>query len=606
MKKYSFLLYHKDYETFINKLYDVGVAHIVEKEDMSVVNEKLDDKLSLLKKYSTDIKFLKQFAKTREITALSPAAENISNEALIEYDAIKKHEDEIKQRIANIKKDVVALTPWGDFDFKRIEKLAESGYYINFFTCSQRNFLKEWQDEYNALIISESSSQYYFITVTKEKHIHIEADAVKLPNERLSHLYSEQEKLEKDLDQILLDTDEYVKKYLLTLEKEASQVQTDFDFSKVRLETEDVAGDKVKFIECWVPVESETPLLEVLTNGDILYTSRDAEVGEKVPIKLKNNKIARLFEPIGELYTLPEYGELDLTPFFAPFYMLFFGLCLGDAGYGLLMAIASLVGMKFLPKMKSLLKLVLCLGIATVVFGTISGTFFGIQLLKVDWPWMTNLKKIMLDEDQLFINALVIGVIQIIFGMCLKVVNMIKHKDYGGMFSTLGWLVAIVGCGGTLVLSSTILLKQAIIGPPLSIVLYLVFGIIAFVFIFILNNLKRNVFINVGAGLWDAYNMVTGILGDVLSYIRLFALGICGAVMGLVFNKLAIDVSPDIVVLKQLVTIIILIIGHAMNIFMSGLSAFVHPMRLTFVEFYKNAGFTGGGKKYKPFAEKIK
>ena len=97
--------------------------------------------------------------------------------------------------------------------------------------------------------------------------------------------------------------------------------------------------------------------------------------------------------------------------------------------------------------------------------------------------------------------------------------------------------------------------------------------------------------------------MATGILGDVLSYIRLFALGISGSVMGFVFNSLAMDLSPDIPVLKQVVMLIILLIGHGMNIFMSALSAFVHPMRLTFVEFYKNSGFTGGGKKYKPFGK---
>ena len=95
--------------------------------------------------------------------------------------------------------------------------------------------------------------------------------------------------------------------------------------------------------------------------------------------------------------------------------------------------------------------------------------------------------------------------------------------------------------------------------------------------------------------------MITGILGDLLSYIRLFALGIASAILGFVFNSLAVSMSGDIPVVSVLIMIIILAIGHAINIFMSGLGAFVHPMRLTFVEFYKNAGFTGGGRKYQPF-----
>ena len=120
-------------------------------------------------------------------------------------------------------------------------------------------------------------------------------------------------------------------------------------------------------------------------------------------------------------------------------------------------------------------------------------------------------------------------------------------------------------------------------------------------FIFLFNNLKRNIFINIGAGLWDTYNTATGLLGDTLSYIRLFALGISSAVLGLVFNDLAVNMSGDIPVVKQLVMLIILLFGHSVNLFMAGLGSFVHPMRLTFVEFYKNAGFEGGGKKYQPF-----
>jgi V/A-type H+-transporting ATPase subunit I len=97
--------------------------------------------------------------------------------------------------------------------------------------------------------------------------------------------------------------------------------------------------------------------------------------------------------------------------------------------------------------------------------------------------------------------------------------------------------------------------------------------------------------------------MITGILGDLLSYIRLFALGISSAILGLVFNQLAFSMSPDNKILGPIVIVIILLIGHGINIFMSGLGSFVHPLRLTFVEFYKNAGFIGGGKKYKPFSK---
>jgi V/A-type H+-transporting ATPase subunit I len=151
--------------------------------------------------------------------------------------------------------------------------------------------------------------------------------------------------------------------------------------------------------------------------------------------------------------------------------------------------------------------------------------------------------------------------------------------------------------GGTAALDATVGLN-----PQVVKYLYYGFGGLGGLLVFILNDIKRNPLINVGAGLWDSYNMATGLLGDVLSYVRLFALSISGSVMGFVFNDLAIKLSGDIPVVSPIIMIIIMLFGHGINIFMSALGAFVHPLRLTFVEFYKNAGFEGGGKKYNPFA----
>ena len=102
-------------------------------------------------------------------------------------------------------------------------------------------------------------------------------------------------------------------------------------------------------------------------------------------------------------------------------------------------------------------------------------------------------------------------------------------------------------------------------------------------------------------GFWDAYTRVTGLLGDILSYVRLCALGLSGGILAGVFNSLAVGMKPDNIIAGPIVMILIFVIGHAINIFMNVLGAMVHPMRLTFVEFFKNAGYTGGGKEYKPF-----
>jgi V/A-type H+-transporting ATPase subunit I len=323
---------------------------------------------------------------------------------------------------------------------------------------------------------------------------------------------------------------------------------------------------------------------------------------EKPPILLKNKEFSKKFEMIGELYSLPKYGELDLTPFFAPFYMLFFGFCLGDAGYGILMAILALVFKKKVSKpLKPVLGLVFYLGLSTILFGLIGGTFFGIPLYETGLPVYSTLAERFAAEgtdinNLLFYLALFFGGVQIIFGLFIKAINETKQFGWGFALGTIGWILLLVG-GITIYLITMI---SNIPPENMKIAQYILLGVSGLL-ILPLNNLGRNVFMNIGSGLWNTYNMITGLLGDLLSYIRLFALGISSAILGLVFNSLAVQMSGDIPVLNILIMVVILVIGHSINIFMSGLGAFVHPLRLTFVEFYKNAGFTGGGKKYEPF-----
>ena len=129
----------------------------------------------------------------------------------------------------------------------------------------------------------------------------------------------------------------------------------------------------------------------------------------------------------------------------------------------------------------------------------------------------------------------------------------------------------------------------------------MVFLAIGALMAYLYNSPDKNVFVNFGLGLWDTYNMATGLLGDILSYVRLFALGLSGGILASVFNSLAVGMSPDNIIAGPIVMVLIFLIGHSINIFMNVLGAMVHPMRLTFVEFFKNAGYEGGGKEYKPF-----
>jgi V/A-type H+-transporting ATPase subunit I len=281
--------------------------------------------------------------------------------------------------------------------------------------------------------------------------------------------------------------------------------------------------------------------------------------------------------------------------------MMFFGFALGDAGYGLLILVACTFAKRKMPGMKDILSLAQWLGLATLIFGILTGTVFGISLIEAKIPALENFKKYMIDTDKMFRLAIILGVVQIIFGMFVKVFNIRKQLGFAYSLPTIGWLLLLLG---SIILFG---LKKAglVAGSSALVTQYVILGVAGILILF-LNNPRRNILMNFLSGLWDTYGMATGLLGDLLSYIRLFALGVSTAILGSVFNQLALNMKPDIIIVGELVMILILLVGHGITLFMASLGAFVHPIRLTFVEFYKNAGFTGGGKPYTPFEQHLK
>ncbi|MCM1031059.1 MAG: hypothetical protein NC410_06445 [Oscillibacter sp.] len=590
MEKLSLLIFHKDYQAFLGELREKGVVHIHENKKKSAEDEQLKQKLVLIKRIGEMIRLLGK----RQQETEGEMPEEKGAELLQSLENSYKRQEQIDQQLLSLKKDGALYEPWGTFSKERIEELGKAGWDMRFFTVPDRKYMPEWEEKYNAFVISQEKGQKYFVTFTpKETDERPEADAVVFPQLTAEEIRQKTEELNAEKEQLGHYLNQIAGQAITALQDYRLQVYEDTDELKIEDATQKLLDDKVIAIEGWVPEKTRPDMEKWLSDKGVYYGFEKPELTDNPPILLKNNKFARLFEFIGELYSLPNYREIDLTPFFAPFFVLFFGFCLGDAGYGLLLLIGiSIYKIKAKPALRPILSLAQWLGAATVIMGIVSGTFFGIQLLEVQVPWVVKFRSLMLDSQQLFNLALIIGGVQIIFGMFLKVANQWKQYGFPAALSTIGWLILILGEGACYLFSMK--------GYDTRMAMYVVGGV-AGVFIFLLNNLKRNVFINIGAGLWDSYNTVTGLLGDTLSYIRLFALGISSAVLGLVFNDLAVNMSGDIPVIKQLVMLIILVFGHSVNLFMAGLGSFVHPMRLTFVEFYKNAGFEGGGKKYQPF-----
>jgi V/A-type H+/Na+-transporting ATPase subunit I len=596
MLKYSFLVFHSDYKKFLIELRRLGVMHIIEKQ--KDVPTEIRDKFEHIK----DVDLVLRFLTKREITRNDGSCTISGAEA---FDIVKNGmvELEQKQQLLNgVKKEITLVEPWGNFSNETIKKLLENRIKLRFYTISSKKFEQKWLQEYPIEIISHHAGQVYFVMVEKgylTEEIPA-AEEMRAPDKPLAELIAEKESIEKDINNLEALFNKHAEESMKAIDTYHKQMIESVQFDTAIMHTAAQVEEKVMLIEGWIPEQSKTEVTSFLDENKVVYVEEVATLEDKVPIQLKNNKFSRLFEPIGEFYELPNHRELDLVPFFAPFYMMFFGFSLGDAGYGLLIILAAGLAKRKLPEYKSILTLAQFLGGATVLFGILTGTFFGINLIESEISWLEDFKKFMITPSQLFNLALILGVIQILFGMVVKVMNITRTLGFIYSLSTIGWLLLLIGGGSLYGLNTAEMISDSVY----SIALYSIMGISALL-IFIFNHPKRNVFMNFGLGIWDTYGMLTGLLGDLLSYLRLFALGVSSAILGMVFNSMAMSMKPDNIILGPIVMILILVFGHGITLFMATLGAFVHPIRLTFVEFYKNAGFTGGGKKYQPFKKLI-
>ena len=601
MKKLTFLVYHKEYEEFLNSLRELGVVHIVEKQQGAADNTELQENIRLFNRLAATLKLLQnQKHEKNAVIATEGGTATRGMQVLDEVDALQTEHGKLSQQLQSYAKEKEVLEVWGNFEPTGIQKLKDAGYIIGFYSCSEGNYKEEWETEYNAMIVNRISSKVFFVTVTKAgQEVDLDVEQAKLPAYSLSRLEALYDTTEQAIEGnekklvALSETD------IPSLKAALKELQSQIEFSKVVLSSEQTAGDKLMLIEGWAPAYSKVEIEAYLNDAHVYYEITDPMPGDNVPIRLNNKGFFAWFEPICKLYMLPKYNELDLTPFFAPFFMVFFGLCLGDSGYGLFLFLGAtayrLLAKKVTPSMKSIISLIQVLSASTFFCGLLTGTFFGANIYDLDWPIVQRLKHaVLMDNNDMFRLSLILGVIQILFGMVLKAVNQTIQLGFKYAIATIGWIILLVSTAVSALFSSSELLSMG--GTAYKVVLC-----ISGAMIFLFNTPGKNIFMNIGLGLWDSYNMVTGLLGDVLSYVRLFALGLSGGILAGVFNSLAVGMSPDNVIAGPIVMVLIFVIGHAINMFMNVLGAMVHPMRLTFVEFFKNSGYEGGGKEYKPF-----
>ena len=566
MTKYSFILLSGEKEHFIDSLQEIGLV------DITRSDKPVDDRSAEL---------LRKANETREaITQAKKEAEGLSKE------------------LADARRQVEILRPWGAFnpgDLKRIP-----GYGIHFYLVDRKKFRPEWAEQYPLQIISEEGKQVHFVLVLPDGADNpLPVPELTAPQQDYRGAEAAAEALEARVKKASDD--------LQALKANSRETEETYREQMARLDqylatvaADPAAEDTIATFTGYAVSENDAALKEQLDKLDAFYLAEPATVEDNPPIELKNNKFTGMFKVLTDMYGRPGYDGFDPTPFLSIFFLLFFAMCMGDAGYGLVLIIVGLL-LKKVESFRDMAPLVETLGIGTVIVGFFMHTFFSIDIAQ--WEMFAPVKGIFLPSqiagyDGAMVLSLIIGVVHLCLAMVVKTWQETKNKGFLHSLGTWGWTLLIVGgvTVGAFALAGVIdaaLTKWILIG----------LGILSALGIFLFNTPGRNPLLNIGSGLWDTYNTATGLLGDVLSYLRLYALGLAGAMLGYAFNDLGKMVLRDGGVGNWIGFLAIVIIGHTLNIAMCALGAFVHPLRLNFLEFFKNSGYEGSGRNFRPLTK---
>lgn len=627
MKKLTFLVYHREYDRFLRDLQALGVMHIQQSGDQTMAEP---ESLRQLRRQKTDVQDV--LGTLQKITGVLLDEVPVGNAGMtdsIEHsEAMKKvrRTQEIgtslvalTPRITSLQHDAEILRPWGTIDQSILEKLHEAGIHERYRIASAARFAEKFP-EYAAFEINRDKRFVYFLTfdIDGTENENIPAQSLRLPERPLKEVESEIATLTAQKANLESERRRMAEENLGDIIALEQEIDSAIAREEATLKTQRAALDTVVVMEGWFPVREEKAISGFLTKENTYYEMRDPVTTDNVPIQLRNNRFNRMFERLTRMYGFPCYDEWDPTPIVAPFFTLFFAICMGDAGYGLIIMLYGLLEMagkaRKTPIVGEMLHgcgdMIFALGAATTLVGFALGTFFGLSLVDyvpANSPLHTYYEFVGGDFPGTtysfqMASAILIGVIHLCIAMMVKAILYTQKEGLSATLSTWAWNILLIG--GIVVGTLSMVGK---LSAETTRMVVIAIGAVSALGIYFLNNVGRlkssplkGLLINPLAGLYETYNMASGLLGDVLSYVRLYALCLAGGALGSAFNQIGdmLAVKGSIVGIAG--AIIIYFIGHLLNLLLSAISAFVHPLRLNFVEYFKNSGYEGKGTGYEP------
>ena len=614
-----------------------GICHILNADeaivsrdypDIAASAERPKDIEGILGRLQKSITFLEKHAHARKgLTGiLSPRAvideqsynKVVSNEKILitieKCEQLEASMEKTKSEIENLHSTLDMLSPWSSLEtpVEEIGQLSQATCWAGLIPHQHLEQTKEKLGEFGAAIqkIGAAGNQVAcLIACLKDQTDEVqkllrsaEFEPVNFESMKgtASKLIRERsEKLEKAQSQLKSYTEQAA-----ALSENLLNLQILYDHYQNLLNREQTrdtapATESTVLLEGWVKEHDFYRLEKVVSAFDASsLTKIEPAEDEEIPVEIENKRAIKPFEVITRLYGMPQHFEVDPTVFLAPFFAMFFALCLTDAGYGLVMvALMALFIWKMQGDKKLLWMLGIC-GAATVIAGALTGGWFGnaIQTFILGKPnksialWFDPFEKPM----TFFILSIALGYFQIMAGLAIGLGHSIKRRDYlSAVCDYLSWLV---------MLNSVVLFLAAKFGAipaPIG----KIFGIIALfpaVLIMLFSERQGGWAGRIGMGVYNLFSTIF-YMGDVLSYLRLMALGMVTGGLAMAINVI-VEICSKIPLAGILIAVVVFIGAHAFNIAINTLGAFVHTLRLQYVEFFPKF-FVGGGKQFMPLSK---
>ena len=599
MKKARMFVLEKQKMNFLEELNKLGLVHLSlsTEKNSSQKTEKLENEL---KEEESSFLKLKSYAKKNKVHS----QEEIKNDEILSLSLkikdINKELEDLENRKSSLELEIARISPFGDFSISDLFQVIDSGLELNFYSLSKNEF-KDFDKSIRHLICTKTKEDVFLICINDK----IEGkELFKLPEVSLASLKDELKKVSERISILEKELISYLK-YMNSLKKRALQIQDELNFSKAFDNLVEQEEAKVSLVNGFIPQDKENELKELCSKNGFGLLLEEVEGEEEAPTLLKNNMVANLIKPVLDFIDItPGYKELDISIWFLAFFTMFTGILIGDAGYGAVFFLASLgIMIRFKPNIMSVLFILLSL--STIIWGSITGTWFGmssetVKTIPIIGSFViesianSNPASMKMVQTICFF----IAVVHLSLAHILAFFKKIVQKPHIHAFMDLGKLLIILGIFN--------LVLNLVIGPKFVIYPVALWAIlVGFILNFLFSSQTADKsFIK---GVLDSIANVIGLLldliasfSDVVSYIRLYAVGAAGYAMAHSFNAMILGPGTNPVIGYPLIAV-----AHALVMLLAILSVMVHGIRLNTLEFSLHLGNEWSGFKYDPFKRKL-